>query len=131
MGTPWDDQYDVISQMPFVHDGMRGIADFLVRVDGVEGRGCAYEPVDAKLARVEAKPGHVLQLCFYAEALRAAIGATPERLHIWLGSGRIESLVTREFHPYWRRLRGQLRQLLEDDLAQRHPAGAVRALRVL
>ncbi len=115
VGTPWDDGFGVISQMPFVHDGMRGIADFLVRADGADPGACTYEPVDAKLARVGAKPGHVLQLCFYAEALRAATGATPERLHIWLGSGRIESLVTREFHPYWRRLRGQLRRLLEDD----------------
>ena len=61
--------HDVISQMPFVHDGMRGIADFLVRVDGGAGGASTYEPVDAKLARVEAKPGHVLQLCFYADAL--------------------------------------------------------------
>ena len=74
---------------------MRGIADFLVRVDNPSGDACSYEPVDAKLARTEAKPGHVLQLCFYADALRAATGATPERLHIWLGSGRIESLVSR------------------------------------
>ena len=110
VGTPWDDGYDVIYQMPFVHDGMRGIADFLVRVDGPSADACAYEPVDAKLARTEAKPGHVLQLCFYADALRAATGAAPERLHLWLGSGRIESLVTREFHPYWRRLRSQLQR---------------------
>ncbi len=37
-----------------------------------------YEPVDAKLARVEAKPGHVLQLCFYADAIEAATGARPQ-----------------------------------------------------
>ena len=115
VGTPWDDGYDVIYQMPFVHDGMRGIADFLVRVDGPSGGACSYEPVDAKLARVEAKPGHVLQLCFYADALRAATGAAPERLHLWLGSGRSSRSSPEEFHPYWSRLRSQLRQLLEDD----------------
>ena len=115
VGTPWDDGPDVIFQMPFVHDGMRGIADFLVRVADPSTGACAYEPVDAKLARTEAKPGHVLQLCFYADALRAATGATPEHLHLWLGSGDVETLVTREFHPYWHRLRGQLRQLLEHD----------------
>ena len=115
VGAPWTDGFDVIYQMPFVHDGMRGIADFLVRVDGPSTDACWYEPVDAKLARTEAKPGHVLQLCFYADALRAATGASPERLHLWLGSGRVESLVTKEFHPYWNRLRHQLQHLLEDD----------------
>ena len=115
VGTPWDDGYDVIYQMPFVHDGMRGIADFLVKVDDPSEGASAYEPLDAKLARTEAKPGHVLQLCFYADALRATTGAAPERLHLWLGSGHIESLVTREFHPYWNRLRSQLRDLLDDD----------------
>jgi uncharacterized protein len=115
VGTPWDDGHDVIFQMPFIHDGMRGIADFLVRVDNPSLGACVYEPVDAKLARTEAKPGHVLQLCFYAEALRAATGAAPEHLHLWLGSGAMETLVTREFHPYWNRLRGQLRQVLEND----------------
>jgi predicted RecB family nuclease len=114
-GTPWDDGFDVIYQMPFVHDGMRGIADFLVRVDSPSENAYVFEPVDAKLARTEAKPGHILQLCFYADALRAATGASPEHLHIWLGSGRIESFATREFHPYWRRLRNQLRHLFEDD----------------
>ena len=39
----------------------------------------------------------------------------PARVHLWLGSGVIEPLVTREFHPYWTRLRQQLRQVLEDD----------------
>ena len=33
IGDPLALDYDVIYQMPFVHDGVRGIADFLVRVD--------------------------------------------------------------------------------------------------
>ena len=115
VGTPWEAGYDVIAQMPLIHDGMRGIADFLVKVNDPPDDACAYEPLDAKLARTEAKPGHVLQLCFYADALRAATGVMPARVHLWLGSGVIEPLVTREFHPYWTRLRQQLRQVLEDD----------------
>ncbi len=114
VGTPWDDGFDVIYQMPFLHDGIRGIADFLIKVDDPESGVCTYEPVDAKLARVEAKPGHVLQLCFYADALRASTGASPKHLHLWLGSGHMESLATRSFHPYWRRLRTQLQVLLQD-----------------
>ena len=30
---PFGGDHDVIFQMPFLHDGMRGVADFLVRVD--------------------------------------------------------------------------------------------------
>ena len=67
VGNPFRAGYDVIYQMPFIHEGVRGIADFLVRVEDPEAGTCAYEPVDAKLARSEGKPGHVLQLCFYAE----------------------------------------------------------------
>lgn len=55
--------YGVIYQLPFVHGGMRGIADFLVKHTFDDGT-FTYEPVDAKLARKEAKPGHILQLCF-------------------------------------------------------------------
>ena len=115
VGTPWENGFDVIYQMPFLHDGMRGIADFLVKVDEPAPGGCSYEPLDAKLARVEAKPGHVLQLSFYADALDAATGAVPEHLHLWLGSGKVESLLTKDFRPYWRRLRSQLQKLVEEE----------------
>ncbi|HWD94916.1 MAG TPA: TM0106 family RecB-like putative nuclease [Acidimicrobiales bacterium] len=108
-----DKGFDVIYQMPFVHDGMRGIADFLVLVD--EPGYAGYEPVDAKLTRSKAKPGHVLQLCFYAESIAALTGVAPKRMHIWLGSGTTESLVVEEFMPYWRRLRRQLETMLESD----------------
>ena len=107
VGNPLDDGWDVVYQMPFVHDGVRGIADFLERVVDAEGRVC-YEPVDAKLARSEAKPGHVLQLCFYADAIEALTRVRPEKMHLWLGSGKRESLRINDFSPYWRRLRGQL-----------------------
>ena len=114
IGDPLALDYDVIYQMPFVHDGVRGIADFLVRVANPGEGFCRYEPVDAKLARVEAKPGHVLQLCFYADALEASTGLPPRHLHLWLGSGETETLQTSQFRPYWSRLRGQLKALLTD-----------------
>ena len=119
IGNPLDSGHDVIYQMPFIHEGIRGIADFLVRVDDPDPDTCAWEPVDAKLARSEAKPGHVLQLCFYAEALEALTGRPPKRIHLWLGSGKTESLLTEEFQPYWRRLRSQLTALLDEDSADR------------
>jgi predicted RecB family nuclease len=114
IGNPMDNGHDVIYQMPFVHDGIRGIADFLLRVDDVDGY-CGYEPVDAKLTRIEGKPGHVLQLCFYADALEALTGSAPREMHLWLGSGVSESLRVEEFRAYWRRLRRQLATLLNED----------------
>lgn len=122
IGNPLEDGHDVIYQMPLVHEGIRGIADFLIRVDGDAEGYCAYEPVDAKLTRVEGKPGHVLQLCFYADALEALTGRVPRDMHLWLGSGVSESLRVEEFRPYWRRLRRQLAALLdEDDIGSTRP----------
>ena len=114
--------HDVVFQMPFVHEGIRGIADFLRRVDEADsGAGTGtfsgsftYEPIDAKLARNAAKPGHVLQLCFYAEAIEASTGRMPEWMRIELGSGRSEAVRVANVLPYWRRLRGQLAKLLID-----------------
>ncbi|BBZ03856.1 ATPase [Mycolicibacterium chitae] len=106
-GNPLGD-YDVVYQMPFIHNGIRGVADFVVRVADLGTGEVSYEPVDAKLTRTEAKPGHVLQLCFYADAIEALTGRRPEHMHIWLGSGGMETLRVSDFQPYWRRLQRQL-----------------------
>ncbi|HUS60667.1 MAG TPA: TM0106 family RecB-like putative nuclease, partial [Acidimicrobiales bacterium] len=115
IGNPLDDGYDVIYQMPLVHDGVRGVADFLVKVVDPDTGAAHYEPLDAKLARAEAKPGHVLQLCFYADALHALTGQRPRQVHLWLGSGRVESLAADDFAAYWNRMRHQLAALLAAD----------------
>ncbi len=115
IGNPMELGYDVVYQMPFVHDGIRGIADFLVRREAPIEGFALYEPVDAKLTRNYAKPGHVLQLCFYAEAMAALVGLAPHSMHIWLGSGTTQALVVEDFAPYWRRLRRQLEVLLGDE----------------
>jgi len=99
---------DVLLQMPLVHDGIRGVADFLEREADPSTGSVRWEPVDAKLARRAAKPGHLLQLCFYAEAIAAATGEVPQRLQVSLGSGITESVGFEEVRPYWDRLRGQL-----------------------
>ncbi len=111
VGPVLDEGHDVIFQMPFVHGGVRGIADFLERVVHDDGTA-TYEPVDAKLARASAKPGHVLQLCFYAEAIAARMGRQPEHVHIELGSGQRETIRVDDVSAYWRRLRGQLAALI-------------------
>lgn len=113
VGDVLDDGHDVIFQLPFVHDGIRGIADFLERVVQPNG-DVTYEPVDAKLARNAAKPGHVLQLCFYAEAVAAQTGHMPHYVHIELGSGERESVRVDDVIAYWRRLRGQLAALVDE-----------------
>jgi uncharacterized protein len=108
IGNPLIDGVDVVYQMPFVHNGIRGIADFVERVHDPDTGAVWWEPVDAKLTRVEAKPGHVLQLCFYGDAIQELTGIRPPRMHIWLGSGRRETLRVDDFRPYWRRLQNQL-----------------------
>ena len=112
VGNPMGDGWDVIYQFPMVHDGLRGIADFLVRVPEPTEGYAPYEPYDAKLARLEAKPAHVLQLCFYADAIEALTGSAPNKMHLWLGSGNVESLEVEQFGAYWRRLRHRLAAVL-------------------
>ena len=102
----------MIYQMPFIHGGVRAVADFLERVDLPDGR-IGNEPVDAKLTRVDAKPGHVLQLCFYADAINTLTGIDPEHMHILLGNKNRQTSRVNEFRPYWRRLRGQLTTALD------------------
>jgi predicted RecB family nuclease len=103
---------DVIYQFPLVHQGIKGVADFLVRVDAEEGFS-RWEPVDAKLARSEGKPGHLLQICFYAEAVESLVGAPPKEMHLELGSGARESYRFEEFGPYWRRMKLELERATE------------------
>jgi predicted RecB family nuclease len=106
--------HDVLYQFPLVHDGIRGVADFLERVEVPSELGpFSYEPVDAKLARSEAKPGHVLQLCAYADALASLQGIRPRTVHLELGSGQRETIVLATVDAYWRRLRRQLAVAVE------------------
>lgn len=112
VGDPLADGWDVIYQLPMIHDGVRGVADFIVRVDGGD-EPARYEAVDAKLARQEAKPGHVLQLCFYADALEALTGRRGEHIHLELGSGNTETIRLAEVESYWRRIRRQLVRALD------------------
>jgi len=101
-------EVDVVFQMPLIFDGIRGVADFLERRVDPETGDTVWEPVDAKLARNAAKPGHVLQLCFYAEALADKTGSVPEKLAVALGSGRYDEVAYERVRPYWARLRTQL-----------------------
>ncbi|HMS46070.1 TM0106 family RecB-like putative nuclease [Candidatus Neomicrothrix sp.] len=118
IGDPFAGDHDVIYQMPFAHDGVRGVADFVLRVIDEKTGQVSYEPVDAKLARSEAKPGHVLQLCFYAEAIEALTGIKPKQMHLWLGSGEFETIRTDDVMPYWRHLRSGFHELMSEEGAK-------------
>ena len=95
--------------MPFIHDGMRGIADFVIKVSDPETGAVRYEPVDAKLVVPDAKPGHVLQLCSIRDAIEALTGIDPgEHACRGWGSNRTSHCESKAFRPYWRRLRHSL-----------------------
>ena len=112
VGNPFEsNKYQVIFQMPFIHDGIHGVADFLERKD-YDGK-TVYEPVDSKLSRTGAKQGHLLQLLFYAEAIEAISGERPREVHVLLGSGGRETFRVSDYWWYWQRLRKQLKRVLE------------------
>jgi len=115
VGNPLEsNNYQVIFQMPFIHDGIHGVADFLEKKD-YEGK-IVYEPVDSKLTRTGAKQGHLLQLLFYAEAIEAICGERPREVHVLLGSGERETFLVSDYWWYWQRLREQLKRVLESEL---------------
>jgi predicted RecB family nuclease len=100
---------DVVFQGVFVDGDWRGVADFLERqADG------SYEAVDTKLAR-NAKPAHVLQLCFYTEQLARLQGRDPARMHVQLGSGERASFRPEEFGAYYRRVRARFLDFVSFD----------------
>jgi predicted RecB family nuclease len=101
--------HEIVYQFPMIHEGIRGVADFLIKVDTPSDLGAfSYEPADAKLARLEAKPAHVLQLCFYADGLAALQGTRPANAHIFLGSGHTEAIAVAQVEAYWHRVRGRI-----------------------
>jgi uncharacterized protein len=99
---------DVIYQATFAREGWRGRADFVVRLDEPSNLGLwSYEPYDTKLAR-SSKPAAVLQLAWYANEIAEVQGRMPERLHVVLGTGEIESFRPDDVAAYLRRAQSRL-----------------------
>lgn len=112
---------DVIYQATFLRDGLRGHADFLLRVDRPSALGdYSYEVADTKLAR-RAKPYFIVQLCFYSELLAAAQGTEPERIHVILGNSEQHSFRLAEFSAYFRHVRDGFVAALGDGLPDTYP----------
>ncbi|PWW66510.1 TM0106 family RecB-like putative nuclease [Actinokineospora spheciospongiae] len=93
---------DVVYQAVFLDETFSGRADFLQR--DAQGR---YEVYDTKLAR-RARPGAVIQLAAYADALRRAGWPSGPNMHLLLGDGSTETLRVDDFLPLLRRLRDRL-----------------------
>lgn len=106
-------QVDVVYQAALVvpppgggPGGFLGYADFLTSIDLVTGEPLLdetsgrrrYEPVDAKLART-ARPSAVLQAAAYADALAGIGQPQPRRVHLWLGTGVVESVSAADLVP--------------------------------
>jgi len=73
---------DVIIQAALRDGDWVGRADVLIKTTGESDLGSwLYEPVDTKLAR-ETKAGSVIQLCLYAELLKAMQGIAPHNMAI-------------------------------------------------
>jgi predicted RecB family nuclease len=109
---------EAIFQATFVHERWRGHADFLERIEGETTLGgYGYEAVDTKLARNEARPSHVLQLCFYSECIEQIQGVAPAHMHLQLGSGRRESLRPRDFDAYFARAKRSLERFADEQPA--------------
>jgi predicted RecB family nuclease len=98
---------EVVYQGVLASDNWRGIADFLIRTDEPSALGAfSYEAWDTKLAR-SAKPNAVLQLTFYSHELERIQGRLPERMHVVLGTGEVETFRPADFAAFFRRARSR------------------------
>lgn len=105
---------DVIYQAAFAHDGWRGFADFLVRVEEPSALGpWSYEAHDAKLA-THPKPYFIFQLLFYTQQVARLQGRAPERMWLVLGTRELRAFRPRDFEAYARRVRERYAAALAD-----------------
>ena len=113
VGNPMADGHDVVFQMPFVHDGIRGIADFLVRaVDPDTGERSLR--AGRRQARPATRPSRAT-CCSCASTPRRS-PRSPVSIPSGCTSGSAQAVgddPVDDVLPYWRRLRGQLARLVD------------------
>lgn len=101
---------DVVVQARLELGQLGGYADFLVKIPHELGQPRSafgdwhYEVWDTKLAG-QIKPTFIVQLCCYAEMLKAIQGILPENITVALGSGECETLQTIDFYHYYQLLK--------------------------
>ena len=111
-----------IYQATFFDGRWLGYADVLRRIEEPSELGAwSYEVEDAKLAR-SSKPYFLVQLCFYSECVAAIQGRMPERMHVVLGDGRVETFRVGEFVAYERDVRRRLEERVASALAGEAPS---------
>lgn len=107
---------------PTLFDGIwQGRADFLRRVEEPSGLGAySYEVLDTKLAR-QVSPKFVHQLATYSLLVAGIQAVVPERAHVILGDGSIETLRLGEYLSLHRRVRTNLLAVVEHGAGLSYP----------
>jgi predicted RecB family nuclease len=104
---------EVIHQATFLHDGHRGHADFLLRVDRPSALGAhSYDVADTKLAR-KLKVAALLQMADYGRHLERIQGHPPELLTVVTGDGEERTFRYADAAAYAQRATDRLRDAVE------------------
>lgn len=115
--------YDIITQATFENDRWTGRADILRKVPGKSRFGnYSYEVEDTKLS-LHTKAGTILQLCLYTDLLAEIQGSIPEKMYV-VKPGKdfpTESYRFREFHAYYRLIKGKFEDWLSSDRTETYP----------
>lgn len=99
------DGREVIYQGCLIASDWVGYPDFLMKLEEPSRDWAwSYEVHDAKLSSA-ARPEHIFQLLFYAEALEALQGPTPHPMYLILGSGEHPAFAPEDFDAYGDRIR--------------------------
>ncbi len=108
---------DVIYHATFFDGRWRGQADFLERVDKPSDLGSfSYEVSDAKLAR-HAKVEALLQIANYSEHVARLQGRMPAEMHLILGTAERVTFDTLDFDSYYRSIKRDFEQRVEQQTA--------------
>lgn len=101
---------DVIYQGVLLDGRWQGRPDFLLRTERPSALGpWSYEPADAKLAG-SVKAGALLQLCLYADLLKAAQGQPPQRIGVITGDSEEHWYRLDDFAAYFRSVRARFEE---------------------
>ncbi len=116
--TAMRDGADVVFQATFFDGRWRGHADFLVRADRPSRLGAwSYDVADTKLAR-HVKASALVQMCVYADLLRALQGVAPETLTVVTGDGAGHGFRFADFAAFHRLVKTRFEERVFGDLAR-------------
>jgi uncharacterized protein len=105
---------DVLVQVSLKSGAWQGIADILIKVEGLSRFGnWSYEVQDTKLTQ-NTKAGTILQLCLYSELLAELQGNEPQFLSVIIPGNdfKPEQYRYADFSAYYRQVRKQFEQIM-------------------